>query len=459
MVWILFAERLPNILGQYEQWWLDEIRQDLRWLYDQIREYTWLPDPGYDPHAWHLLARQHPARWKKLLARGRLHHVWQQKVQHTVAEYHRRALDLLTTSGAAFPNTRQVTVERAYYRFICDSTFATFRGWAVHSFKLHQRINKWRRLQDGHTCLSCAFKTFPSSARLIRHLKSVNQGLALSTWYHSEQTTLQKQDGWTMTSQTQQLYQHCRALDCDTPGQIHQCLTHLTQLAVCDTELEIAEALLDTLRSPFAFQQITTTFNELQEKARPEQATVSTPMTIIQCVDALQQAPPAQWKMPKPMGTKFRYILHLFSGVRRKGDLHSILQDLQVPDGHVFFPASIDIVLCSKRGDLTSRSAQDFWLEASIRGAIAAIIGGPPCESWSIARYIELCGPRPIRDGMETLHQIWAKQPVRIRDLRQLHCANQFLLFMLLLAISQAASGMCCILEHPACPPRRANDQ
>ena len=471
-----------------EQWWLDEIRQDLSWLYDQIREYTWLPDPAQDPHAWHLLARQHPNRWKKLLARGRLHHVWQQKVQHTVADYHRRALDLLTSAGADFPHTRQVTVDRAYYCFICDSTFATFRGWAVHSFKLHQRINKWRRLQDGHTCLSCA-KTFPSSARLIRHLKTVKQcadtvaaaelwvpaepafgskkvtteekGLALSTWYHSEQNTLQRQDGWTMTSQTQQLYQLCRALDWDTPGQKQQCLTHLKQLAVCDTELhEIAEALLDTLRSPFAFQQITTTFKELQEQARPEQATVSTPMTIIQCVDALQTTPPAQWKMPKPMGTKYRYILHLFSGVRRQGDLHSILQDLPAPDGHVFFPASIDIVLCSKRGDLTSRPAQDFWLEASIRGAIAAIIGGPPCESWSIARwryYIELCGPRPIRDGMDTLHQIWAKQPVRIRDLRQLHCANQLLLFMLLLAISQAAAGMCCILEHPACPPRRAN--
>ena len=58
---------------------------------------------------------------------------------------------------------------------------------------------------------------------------------------------------------------------------------------------------------------------------------------------------------------------------------------------------------------------------------------------------------------MDPLRTIWAKQPVRIRDLRQLQCANQLLLFALLLAITQAASGMCFILEHPACPPKRSN--
>ena len=399
----------------YEQWWLQELRDDLTWLFNQINGYTWLPDPTKDPHAWHLFARQYPSRWKKLLERGKLHHVWQQKIQHTVAEYHRRALDLLANAGATLPETCPTQVDKAYRCFICDKIYPTYRGWAVHSFKIHSRINKWRRLQDGLTCKSCA-KTFPSSARMIRHLKSVQKcadtvaaaglwveaapafgskqvveeekQLALSTWHYSDKDTLRQETGWTMTLQTRDFYDFCSHLDWETEGQLEVCKQQIAYVAICDSELqEIREQLLDSPRTPIAFEQIHTVFEELCQQARPEQATVTTPLTGVQCVAALQQAEPTQWKMPKPMGTKFRYILHLFSGVRRPGDLHSIMQGLQVPDGHVFFPASIDVVLCSKRGDLTARSAQNYWIEASLKGAIAAVIGGPPCESWSIARW------------------------------------------------------------------------
>ena len=195
------------------------------------------------------------------------------------------------------------------------------------------------------------------------------------------------------------------------------------------------------------------------------------------------------WPSPQPIRSKFRYVLHLFSGVRRHGDLHSIIQDLPTPDGYVFYPASIDIVLRPDKGDLSSHEAQRFWLDASFSGAIFGAIGGPPCETWSVARdkpefrreshandlvtalnekteedslnfsswryVIKKTGPRPIRDGMNLLETIWAAFPVRIRDLKQLDCANQLLLFMVLLVITQAARYRCCILEHPAISPGR----
>ena len=299
-------------------------------------------------------------------------------------------------------------------------------------------------VEDSNTVASAGLWVAAAPAFGSRHVANEEKQLALETWYHSDMDTIHRQEGWTMTLQTRDFYNFCTTLDWETDGNLELCVQQLQQSAICDGELrEVRDALLDTPRSPATFDRISYVFTELCTRARPEQATVTTPMSVVQCVEALQQAPPTQWKMPKPMGAKFRYILHLFAGVRRKGDLHSIMQALQVPDGHAFFPASIDVVLCSKRGDLTARSAQDFWIEASQRRAIAAVIGGPPCESGSIARwrfYIELCGPRPIRDGMDPLNTIWAKNPpVRIRDLRQLHCVNQLLLFTLLLAITQAA--------------------
>lgn len=182
-------------------------------------------------------------------------------------------------------------------------------------------------------------------------------------------------------------------------------------------------------------------------------------LTLRQCVEALEHTQPCDWPKPQPLRTRYRYILHLFSGVRRPGDIHSTVQELPVPDGYTFFPASIDIALDPTWGDLTSRTAQQFWLDASMAGAIFGTIGGPPCESWSISRwryYTELCGPRPLRDGMDPIEAIWALCPVRLRDLFQLDVANQLLLFILLITICQAARRRCSIVEHPACPPPRA---
>ena len=43
-------------------------------------------------------------------------------------------------------------------------------SWSVHAFKIHGRVNKWRRLETGQTCKACA-RHFPSANRLLRHLQ------------------------------------------------------------------------------------------------------------------------------------------------------------------------------------------------------------------------------------------------------------------------------------------------
>ena len=246
------------------------------WFYAQLVGYTWLPDPRVDLEAWHLLANQQPNRWKKLLKRARLHALWQHTVHYNVDRYHRKAFDLLIQAGASLPSTVQEEVERAHYCFICQRTFPTYRSWAVHSFKLHQRINKWRRLQSGEVCLACG-KRFPSEARLIRHLQSVRvcantvasqriwapqrpafgsaqvtnqeRTLLLSTWEYTETPCLPAAAGWTMTWQTRSFLQFCTTVQWTSTDVEHQCILQLQQHAVCGQELEeIEEALELTLQ-------------------------------------------------------------------------------------------------------------------------------------------------------------------------------------------------------------------
>lgn len=49
---------------------------------------------------------------------------------------------------------------------------------------------------------------------------------------------------------------------------------------------------------------------------------------------------------------RFYYVLHLFAGVKRKGDLHSYVASLSCPQGGLFFPVSLDVMLDPVKGDL-----------------------------------------------------------------------------------------------------------
>ena len=116
----------------------------------------------------------------------------------------------------------------------------------------------------------------------------------------------------------------------------------------------------------------------------------------------------AQHGVPVPRRS---FVLHLFSGRRRRGDVQFYLDALASRTSdcnlHVI---SIDIVICPIHGDVMKAETCQFWLDAIRRGYVLAMLAGPPCESWSRARGIPLKsssvlqnmarqrGPRIIRD-------------------------------------------------------------
>ena len=61
-----------------------------------------------------------------------------------------------------------------------------------------------------------------------------------------------------------------------------------------------------------------------------------------------------------------RYVLHIFSGARREGDLQSPIMDMIPPDGTTLFPVSIDVVL----SELLDTKQQCQWLTWARQGAI-----------------------------------------------------------------------------------------
>ena len=87
-------------------------------------------------------------------------------------------------------------------------------------------------------------------------------------------------------------------------------------------------------------------------------------------------------------------------------------------------------------------------LEAINGGLVDFILGGPPCSTWSVLRFLA-GGPRPLRfrNGQE-----WGRVDLTERERESVESANVLLLNFLALCEQVRACGGSCLLEHPADP-------
>ena len=91
-------------------------------------------------------------------------------------------------------------------------------------------------------------------------------------------------------------------------------------------------------------------------------------------------------------------VLHLFAGRRRQGDLeHYIMLRAAELDVQVRV-VSLDVQIDARKGDLSDPRVINFWMDEIRKGRVLALFAGPPCSTWSVARYNRnRPGPRPVR--------------------------------------------------------------
>ena len=140
-------------------------------------------------------------------------------------------------------------------------------------------------------------------------------------------------------------------------------------------------------------------------------------------------------------------IVHFFSGYRRSGDLHSIIEHHIQTDGTQIFAISIDLCMQRRSGDLARPEATHWWKQKIKDGQIVAAGGGPPCETFTIARTQE-GRPRPVRN---------ASRPrgipgCTLREWAQIQIGDKLLLFLLEILVLMATMGLAGFLEHPQYP-------
>lgn len=100
--------------------------------------------------------------------------------------------------------------------------------------------------------------------------------------------------------------------------------------------------------------------------------------------------------------------------------------------------------------DITQTGVWNMLLQLAREGHLHALLLGPPCESWSVARFVALGpdehGPRPLR----SLERLWMEVELTFRELSQVGLGNILLLRGLWLSCITASKGGQVIVEHPA---------
>ena len=156
-----------------------------------------------------------------------------------------------------------------------------------------------------------------------------------------------------------------------------------------------------------------------------------------------------------PCGDGPWYIVHLYSGRRREEDFQHWMQSFlnEHQHGACFRVLSVDTAI-DKAMNVHSTKLWEFLIGLARAGRLRALLLGPPCETWSAARFMQLLSdagrksPRPLR----LASSIWGLNGLSTRELLQISVGNTLLLRGLWLAVSVALHKGAVILEHPMMP-------
>ena len=471
---------------------------------------------------WAQLIREHHGTWKGLLKKAHKHLLLQQDVRHGRAGFYAYLrnrfieADFLTESDF----TTREEPPGLHICMPCGATFQSRTAWATHSFRAHSRRARERYVVDQETCGHC-HHVFLNPYRLYLHLRNSpccfsalrtrgifvdplpSRGSAI--WNMQEQYT--QCPYLTAEGPILPIDQVPRTMPPTLSGHEADLLFDLMELENVETLDPTADDYLDGLwtliaakvkRHPVSLEEVRDTLATwrsfiAQESGQSRRLRRHVDCQLLRAINTaierttyewlcpdlldktikkkdflhpetfLQQIPNEHWNSCTPPTSGPLLVqpifLHLFSGRRRSGDIQHILEQMTWPDS-TWTPRvlSLDIVLDPLWGDARNSSTQEFWLLQSRRGAIAGVLAGPPCETFSVSRerwHQEHCGPRPLR----SLQDLWGFSSLTIGEVVQLLASNDLFCFAARLCLEQYLQGKWATFEHPARPNRDSHPQ
>ena len=150
-------------------------------------------------------------------------------------------------------------------------------------------------------------------------------------------------------------------------------------------------------------------------------------------------------------------VAHLFSGRRREGDFHHELCRFAADKNWRVVILSLDTAVSVDFGNLMRHTVSWTTLTSIyLSGRIAATLCGPPCETFSEARFMDkpadcpghIRWPRPLRSS----ERLFGLEGLSMKELRQCFVGSSFFLQCVWALCIHITMGGVYVAEHPAPP-------
>ena len=238
---------------------------------------------------------------------------------------------------------------------------------------------------------------------------------------------------------------------------------HLQDVVVqdieCDAYLEAYGWIECLLSRHFVLQRAPHRWKEphraaLCRQPTPKASIPNKPPTWISDFWAMPSSPPWIPRQPKGCGA-VAYILYVYSGHRREGDMVFWAKTLGQQRNLQVEVITIDVIYDARLCDMRDPSARRLWQQYVAGGYFFAVIGAPPCETYSAARFQEVApgehGPPPVR----SLEEPWGKAVNAVKYQKQILVANDLMQSWLLILLAAYRVGTMVVMEHPAASVHR----
>ena len=435
--------------------WLHSLQNSVRWLQDQIGRFD-LPDALFDLTNLEAWDKLHPC-WKtikKQIKQAVKAHLWRVRLfceLHDTNEQHKQMLSEMgwTCRGEEMEVPHETQPE-SHVCGECDRSFATQAALATHQQRKHGGRVAARRWANDSVCRHCN-RQFHTRPRLIQH------------WHHGQT------DCWFRVFRgfVPMTKEQTEALDMEDKSQGKAC--HQRGLRERQHDLKWRVATADELQNRLQPTDIggehPPTEEELEDwrqcgflppgrGGRAKTVRVAQNFHIHNAIedaqklerDIVSELPkwtPNDEFVPRPFALGQKYYLVFFSGHRRWADLPSWIQwqsDI--------VPISIDLAISESFGNLLQ---PQLWLDLIMSRKVIGGHGGPPCETFTDARWLphDRTFPRPLR----TSSYPWLLLELVLKEVQQGALGSILFLRTTVLLLLIYMYGGCFSLEHPKGSP------
>ena len=450
--------------------WCEQIQDDLRWLYNQLKDTSSLTEPSVNFAPWRVILQHHPGYWKRLVRRGCQHAMQQRQLTQQVRDFHHEAFSILQQSGTLAyepPKTRAKHTMSYFGCLHCQMRCRSYAGERVHMCKAHGQLAEHRYLFDGTQCPHCK-KEYHTHGRLSQHLRHSHhcadalRGAGLlcepvpghgslinagQERIHNGTHIPQQGAGPDLPSapprekrdyndsfyafiaerllDTEQ--HHLAECLCDAAREhvlAWTCFTATLRAFLSNYTLDDAEACqLDAEQLRRVFVQISDPLHwpMFQQDVSCECGPFALE-DYENWAHHLCAKETSPWTCSEDIPRAFtreRIFLHFFSGRRRAGDIQFFLEKMQ-QSSTILHVISLDIIIDERLGDLSQASTRRYWLRAMSSRWVVGMLAGFQCLS--------------------------------LRELRDVCMGNLLLGFSLLSMLQLSIVGGTGVLEHPAEP-------